>query len=73
MSYFSKSFPVPDHIAAPRQMPERLKQKTNDEFFEVKPLGEESLMEMKAARCGIARLLDWSRHFARTNIAPHQR
>jgi hypothetical protein len=38
-------------------MPERLKQKTNDEFFEVKPLGEESLMEMKAARCGIARLL----------------
>ena len=53
-----------------RQMPERLKQKTNDEFFEVKRLGEESLKEMKAARCRIARLLDWSRHCARTNIAP---
>jgi hypothetical protein len=54
-------------------MPERLKQKTNDEFFEVKPLGEERLVEMKAARCGIARLLDWSPHCARTNIALNQR
>jgi hypothetical protein len=64
---------VPDHNAAPGQMPERLKQKTNDEFFEVKPLGEERLVEMKAARCGIARLLDWSPHCARTNIALNQR
>jgi hypothetical protein len=53
-------------------MPERLKQKTDDKFFKVKPLGEETLKEMKAARCGIARLLDLSRHFARTNGAPRQ-
>jgi len=32
--------------------------KTNDELFEVKLLGEESLMEMKAARYGTAKLLD---------------
>ena len=53
-----------------KQMPERLKQKTNDELFKVKPLGEESLKEMKAARCRIARLLDWSRHFARRISGP---
>ena len=63
---------VPDHNAAPGQMPERLKQKTNNELFEVKLLGEESLMEMKAEM--------WNREtiglestFRSPNIVPHQR
>ena len=58
-----------------RQMPERLKQKINDEFFEVKPLGEESLKEMKAARCRIARLwigvdISLARISRRINVSP---
>ena len=63
---------MPDHNAAPGQMPERLKQKTNNELFEVNPLGEESLMEMKAEM--------WHREtigvestFRSPNIVPHQR
>jgi DNA-directed RNA polymerase alpha subunit len=50
-------------------MPERLKQKTDSELFEVKPLGEESLMEMKAE----IETIGLESTFRSPNIVPHQR
>jgi len=55
-------------------MPERLKQETNNEFFEVKPLGEENLMEMKAAaKYGIARSTFRSHEYRPINASPISR